>query len=234
VSQLPLAFPLDEHASFDTFVTAAGSPVLAHLSAVASRGRGETLWLWGAPGSGKSHLLQAACRTAGEAGRRAMYIPLGGGDASDPELLHGLEGVELLALDDVERVAGEADWEQALFAVLESRRSHGGDLLLAATAPPAAAGIVLADLASRAAGAIVYRLDALEERERMRALIEHARHRGLELDEAAARYLLNRVERDMRALCGWLDRLDRAALAAKRRLTIPFIRSLVLDARDGE
>ena len=51
---------------------------------------------------------------------------------------------------------------------------------------------------------------------------------SLDLSEPAARYLLARVSRDMGAICRWLDELDRASLAAQRKLTIPFIRAALM------
>ena len=83
----------------------------------------------------------------------------------------------------------------------------------------------LPDLASRAAGAVVYQLRSLDDDHSLEALRGHARSRGLDLPDAAARYLLDRVSRDMGTVCRWLDELDTASLVTKRRLTIPFIRA---------
>jgi len=220
LAQLPLALALAAHASFATFVPGDNEAGLAHVRAVAG-GAGDTLWLWGAPGCGKTHLLQAACRAAADDGRRAMYVALRG---ADPELLAGLEHLDLLALDDVDAVAGSDAWEAPLFGILNEFLIRRGGLLLAAAVSPAAAGFALADLKSRAAGAIGYRLKPLDDRDRALAVRAHADARGLELEPAAADYLLRRVDRDMRVLTAWLDRLDRDSLIEQRRLTIPFIR----------
>lgn len=222
--QLPLPLRLETFAHFETFVGTANASAAAHVAELAAGRRRDVVWLGGAPGSGRSHLLQAACRRAGRHARRAMYVPLGGSAQWSPEVLAGLESVELVAVDDVDAVARDAEWERALFALLEAFGSGKGALLLAAGASPRAAGFALADLASRAAGGVVYRLEHLHDAGLREALIAHARFRGLELEPAVADYLLNRVARDMRALCGWLERLDRAALVARRRITIPLIR----------
>ncbi len=102
-----------------------------------------------------------------------------------------------------------------------------GSLLLASLVPPAAVGFELRDLASRAVGAVAYRLAPLAHSDRVDALLAHARARGLDLERGAAEYLLDRVDRDMVGLQRWLDRLDRASLAEQRKLTIPFIRDLL-------
>ena len=97
-------------------------------------------------------------------------------------------------------------------------------MLLSACNAPAGTSFSLADLASRAAGAVVYQLHALGEADSLVALQTHARFRGLELPEASGRFLLTHLRRDMAGLCRWLDQLDQASLAAQRRLTVPFIR----------
>jgi DnaA family protein len=223
VAQLPLALELADHASFDTLVGGANTAAVEHVRSVA-QGGAETLWLWGGPGTGKSHLLQAACRAATAAGRRAMYVAL---PAVSPAILADLENVDLLAIDDVHAVAGDVAWERELFVVLNAYLHRSGALLLAAAAPAPQCGFKLADLASRGAGAVTYRLAPLDDAGRAAALKLHAAARGLALDEAAADFLLKRVARDMSALTEWLARLDRASLTAQRRLTIPFIRELV-------
>ncbi|HEX5050064.1 MAG TPA: DnaA regulatory inactivator Hda [Gammaproteobacteria bacterium] len=223
-AQLPLALEIADHARFDTFVVgAANDAAVEHVRAVAA-GRADLLWLWGAPGSGKTHLLQAACRAAAAAERRAMYVPLAG---LQPEILSGLDDMDLLALDGLDGVAGAADWERALFVLLNGIAERRGGLLLAARAPAPAAGFRLPDLASRAGGAVAYRLKPLDDDERLLALRGHAAARGLEIERAAAEYLLARVHRDMRDIGVWLERLDRISLAEQRKITIPFIRELL-------
>jgi DnaA family protein len=225
VAQLPLKLALDDHASFDTFVGGSNATAVEHVRALAT-GAGDTVWLWGAAGTGRSHLLQAACRTATVAERRAMYVAL---PAASPAILADLDHVDLLALDDVHSIAGDSTWERPLFVILNAFLSRRGALLLAADAPGGRCGFGIADLASRAAGAVTYRLAPLADAERAAALKLHAAARGIELDAAAAEFLLKRVARDMTALTHWLARLDRASLSAQRRLTIPFIREQLDD-----
>jgi len=227
LAQLPLPFPLAPAARLETFVPGDNGAALSRLAALASTEApgAQTLWIWGAPGCGKSHLLQAACASA--AGQRVIYLPLADLEEPSPALLQGLETLALVALDDVDAVAGISSWDQALFSLFNGLQSEQGRLILAAGRSPAATAFSLPDLASRAAGSLVYRLTPLDDEDSVVALQSHARFRGLELPESAARYLLHRVERDMGGLCRWLDTLDRAALAAKRKLTIPFIREIL-------
>src|SRR5262245_18997490 len=160
-----------------------------------------------------------------------MYVAL---PAGSPAILADLEHVDLLAIDDVHAVAGDLAWERAVFVILNAFLSRSGALLLAAAAPASQCGFRVADLASRGAGAVTYRLAQLDDAERATALRLHAAARGLTLDAAAADFLLTRVARDMAALTSWLARLDRASLSAQRKLTIPFIRELMARSEPGE
>ena len=223
--QMPLPLGLYKHSLFTSFVAGPNAAALAHVAAVAARKRSDIVWLCGATGTGKTHLLQAACRAAHEKGAATMYLSLRGGQVHADQLL-GAEQLGLVALDDVDAMAGNAEWGRRLFSVFNEFHGRGG-LLLAARNAPNAIPFRLGDLASRAAGAVVYRLQELDEEQQLTALLGHAIQRGLELDAATGRFLQSRVQRGMTDLCEWLERLDRASLAAQRRLTIPFVRDVL-------
>jgi DnaA family protein len=224
MAQLPLALGLHRQASFESLVGAANRPAVEHVRAVALGERADSVWLAGPSHTGKSHLLAAACHTAGAAGLRPMYIALR--PDLDPDALAELESVDLLALDDLDTVAGHARFESRLFPVIDGRL-QGGGLLLAARQTPRDCGFSLPDLASRVAAAAVYRLAVLGDEELTEAVAVHAAMRGLRLDAAAAAYLLHRVSRDLAALTGWLERIDRFALATQRQVTIPLLRQVL-------
>lgn len=222
--QLPLAVRLTDTALFSTFHAGPNAEAVAHLEEVAAgRAPGPVAWVWGPPSSGKSHLLQAACAAAS----RAAYLPAGELAQAGPGALAGWEDRALVCLDDVDRLAGEPDWERALFGLFNGLAEAGGRLVVSASTSPGGAGFGLPDLASRLAWGAVFRLEPLDDDDRVCALRLRAAHRGLELPEESARYLLRRLPRDMRALCGWLDRLDVASLAAQKRLTVPFVREVL-------
>lgn len=223
--QLPLPVRLRDFALFETFEAGPNGAVVALLAAPAQAG--PAAWVWGPPGSGKSHLLQAAC--AARPG--AAYLPAADLKPGGAQALAGWEDRGLVCLDDVDQLLGERDWEVALFGLFNALWERGGCLVVSAGSAPAAAGFVLPDLASRLAWGGVFRLEPLADDDRVAALRKRARHRGLDLPEDVARYLLRRLPRDMRALCGWLDRLDTASLAAGRRLTMPFVREVIAAER---
>ncbi len=224
--QLALSLRLHDDATFDNFwAEAANQQLLQALRANLSRGEG-SLYLYGAEGSGRSHLLQAACHDLAERG--ALYLPLRELSGANPQaLLDGLAELPLLCLDDIDQVSGDADWAEALFHLFNRGRSSGQILLISAGANPASIDCVLPDLRSRLAWLDCYRLQPLDDAGRLQALQYRARRRGLELGDDVARFILHRYPRNPGALFAFLDELDRRSLAAQRRLTIPFVREVM-------
>jgi DnaA family protein len=134
--------------------------------------------------------------------------------------------VPWICIDQIESVLGDSGWERRLFALHQELDEQGGRYVVASSQAPQALPIQLADLASRLRGGLVLRVQSLDDAEQMAALQLRAELRGLELNTEVAQYVLRRLPRDMGTLCGFLDRLDQAALAAQRRLTIPFVRQV--------
>lgn len=226
-AQLPLGLRLPDTARLDNFIPGPNAEALAAVRHCATTPGAAMLYLAGPAGSGRTHLLQAACRAVQSAGLQAAYVPLADRAVLSPALLEGLEDYALVALDDIDAVAGDTAWEEALFHLYNRLREAGGRLLAAAPAPPEQAGLRLPDLRSRLAWGALYALQLPDDATRLRILTQRARDRGLELSEDVGRFLLHRCPRDLPALLALLDRLDRAALAAQRRLTIPFVREVL-------
>lgn len=227
--QLPLGVRLPDRAVFASFLTARNREAVAHARRVAAAEAVGATWICGPASAGKTHLLQAICSQAAES-RRAGYFPLAQLASLGVGVLEGLPQLQCVCLDDLEAIAGRLEWEKALFGLLRELEEAGGALVLAARAPPALISWALPDLGSRCAAASVLQLRALDEAEQQQALQLRARLRGFELPEETCRWLQRRLPRDMRRLYELLDTLDEAALAAQRRLTVPFIRQVLRQA----
>ena len=226
--QLPLAlrFPPDQR--LDTYV-AAPAGALAQLRALAVQPGADWCYLAGPPGSGKTHLALGVCAEAEAGGRRAAYLPLRTAAGRVQDALEALEGADLVALDDVDAIAGDRAGEVALFDFHNRMRAAGAALLYGASAAPDALPLSLPDLRSRLGQCARVMLPMLDDAGRREVLRARARRRGLAVDEAALDWLLRRVGRDLAGLTRLFDRLDRAALAAQRRLTVPFLREALGD-----
>ena len=224
--QLPLPVRLRDEATFDNYLSHGATEALIEALQEQAAGCGDSIiYLYGATGAGKSHLLQASCHCAGQS---AIYLPLAELAQYHPdEVLQGIESLALVCLDDVEGVLGQDEWETALFNLCNRAREQGCRLLVAGNASPRALAVDLPDLRSRLGWGIVYQLSGARDEEKIAILQFRAKRRGLALSREVCSYIVSRAPRDMEALLGLLDKLDRASLIEQRALSIPFVKNIV-------
>lgn len=226
-SQLPLGLRLKDEATFANFYPGRNAEIMTELKRTVS-GEGERMiYLCGSRGQGRSHLLQAACHEAHQQHLTSVYLPLGNLLNFSPDMLTGLESLSLICIDDLQVIAGQLAWEEAIFHLYNRIRDAGSRLIVAANDLPQQIGLQLPDLTSRLSWGIIYQLHALTDDEKLAALTMRAEHRGMTLAEETAKYILNHCPRHMGTLLAALDALDNASLAAQRRLTIPFVKEIL-------
>lgn len=224
IQQLPLALKLEHAPGLDDFVIGHNQTVLDALHA-ALTDRGEhLLYVFGPDGCGRSHLLLGQCTAAESQGLRSVYLPLRDHETLAPEMLDGLEDFDLLAIDDVQCIAGTRLWEEALFALFNRVRDRGNRLLFSADCGPASLPLTLPDLRSRLAWGLSLSIQPLDDDGRRQLLKQLAARHALNMPDDVARYLVERASRHPNDLVDTINRLDRASLAEQRRLTIPFVK----------
>ena len=219
IQQLPLAVRLNDSATFDNFFATGNETAVHDLKATTH----QFIYLWGVSGTGKTHLLQAACHAVGSG---SAYLPLGE-EGIVPEMLEGLEQLSLLCLDNVDAIVGDVAWETALFHLFNRLRDLDHQLIVSANTSPATLSLQLADLKSRFSWGISYQLAELSDADKVLAMQERAHRRGMHLPTEVAEYLLKRYPRDMVSLFELIERLDEGSLVAQRKITIPFVRELL-------
>jgi DnaA family protein len=224
--QLLLAIQLRPEADFSGYVAGPNGEAVAALAAWSS-GAGEAfLYLFGAPGTGKTHLLHAACREASARGKMTVYLPMTH-PGLRPSVLEDLEAADLVALDDLQAIAGNREWEHALFDAYNRLRAARRGLLISADVPAADLGLELPDLRSRLGWGPGYRLRPLPEADCQTLLVDAARRRGLDLGPDLVGYIMRRCPRDASALLDLLNRLDDESLREQRRPSIWLVRQLL-------
>jgi DnaA family protein len=224
--QLPLALRYPPDQRFESFI-APPEGALPALSALATTNGADWVYLAGASRTGKTHLALAVCAAAEQHGRRAVYLPLAAAAGRLREALDALDGNDVVALDGLDAIAGGREDEVALFDFHNRVRASGVNVLYTARSIPDDIGLGLPDLRSRLQQCLRLMLDPLDDEGRRDVLRDRAQRRGLVLEDAALDWLLTRTDRDLGALVALLDRLDRASLAAQRRITVPFLRQVL-------
>jgi DnaA family protein len=224
--QLSLMLQLPDCTTFANFYATENLSVVKYLQEWLFNESDSCLYLTGTRGVGLTHLLQACCHEINAGGQAAAYLPMLKKNLS-VEILEGMESLALIALDDVDAIAGNRAWEEALFHCYNRCRVSGTKFLLSSHSPPAQISWNLPDLASRLNASILLSIKALSDVEKVEALQKRAHLRGLDLALEVGNYLLNHLPRNMTILCEALDKLDQAAYVAQRRLTIPFIKEVL-------
>lgn len=193
------------------FVAGRNRELIAQLHAMLDRTASERMvYLWGAPGSGKSYLLAA---WAGACEARGMTVDLTGQQAADAVIADRVE-----AWNDAQQHAG--------FAAFNRVREAGGLWLAAGNAAPADLPL-MPELTTRLGWGLVFQLQGLDDAEKLAALAEHAKTLGFRLEPQLADYLLNHTARDMQSLLRVLEALDRFSLETRRPITLPLLRQLL-------
>ena len=160
--------------------------------------------------------------------KSAVYLPLMQLHTLGPALLDGMEEQPFLALDDIHAISENPLWEQALFHLYNRVRDRGqSTLIISGDTAPANIKLKLPDLRTRLSGGLVFQLHELDDDEKIKTLQRHAEKRGIELPTTVGQFLLNRCARNMHDLHSILDRLDQASLAAQRKITIPFVKTIL-------
>ncbi len=232
-TQFTLAVTLPDDETLHSFYGADSSPAVAYIRQylqpeTANSGKPQPpVFVFGASGSGKSHLLYAACVQAQELGLTSQLLALDEFAQYSPRMLDNLEQLDLVCLDNIGAVAGDSHWQVALFDLYNRLAEHGKKLIIVADDQPTALGFTLPDLVSRLQACTVFQLRLLSDDDKQKLLQQKARVRGLDLPDEVARYLLNRQQRDIRALVDTLDVLDKASMVHQRRLTIPFVKDVL-------
>lgn len=226
--QLPLAINLNDEATFVDFCWN-GNELLHEQLINMLEGNGDRLlYLWGNVGSGKSHVLQACCQAMSGKNQSAMYLPLNLLHEWGPQVLDGLDEYMLIAIDDIDVIATNSAWEEALFHLYNKIRDQGkSTLIIAGVAPPLHMPILLPDLRSRLIWGLVIQLKELADEDKVSTLQLHAKKRGFDLPTLVCRFLINRCARNMHDLHALLNRLDEASLVLQRKITIPFVKDIL-------
>ena len=223
--QIPLTLKFSNDQGFDSFVGSCDSVIA--LQAIANGESTQWLYLSGAAGSGKSHLLLATCALAQKQSRRALYFPLSVFAGRLQEVLPEQESADIVCLDGLEHIAGKEQDEVALFHFHNRARAASATVVYAARQAPHGLSLLIPDLQSRLGQCTRLNLESLDDEGRRSVLLQRALQRGLELDDAVLDYMFKRVGRDLLTLSTLLDKLDRESLAAQRKITVPFLRKLL-------
>lgn len=209
---------------FDNLVTSLNAELIQACTSLANFHADESLlYVWGATGSGKSHLLQACVHLAQAQGKTAGYfnsVEFASCDALT---------FDFIAIDNVELL--DADSQIKLFNLINQVRDGDGRLISAGNVAPMQLPLRV-DLTTRLGWGLIYQMHSLSDTDKLAALGKHAESRGFKLDAGVADYLLRHWRRDLPSLMAALDSLDQFSLQTQRPITLPLLKQVLGTSTD--
>jgi len=225
--QLSLGLELEPSVSLGNFNGKGNQKVLSQLDQLLNNQGEKFLYLYGPEGSGKSHLLQGACVKIMEQHESAIYVSLKNHLNYHEEMLHNLESLSLICIDDLDLIAGDLKWEEALFHLYNASFLRGTRLLMAGQKLPVHLGFNLSDLTSRLAWGLSLKVEPLMGQEALKVLKNQANEVGMALPSEVSSYLLQRSRQDMASLGQVIKIIKQASLEHRRKVTIPFVKQVM-------
>jgi len=225
-SQLPLAVQLRPDAQLSSLYSEPNQWIIQWLNTAWVSQTEQFCWIDAGSGAGLSHVLQAIAQQAEQQQKLVFYLSFKQDSQLAPDLLRELPAFDVLCLDDVDDVLGQPDWDLALLHCFNEMRAQHKQLVMGSHQ-------ALTDLQQRVLPDLWSRLSwgmrmHWHRPEHWSAVIEHvALARGLLLDAGTCQYIATRAPRDWPKIMEILQELDQAALVAKRRVTVPFIRQVL-------
>lgn len=227
MNQLTLGVSLKDEATFENYFTGRNQLLIDQLRRTIE-GTGErVIYFYSHGGEGRTHLLQAVCHAAAQQNQSAVYLPLEHMEDFTPSIFEGLESLSLICIDDIHQIAGQPAWEEAFFHLYNRLDAANCFLIVSANIQPKLLPMTLPDVISRLAWGMVFPLQPLSDDEKSEVLMARAKKRGMILSEEVVKFLLRHCPRHMTTLFAALDVIDKGSLALKRRLTVPFVKSLL-------
>ena len=221
MKQIALDIGLSRGPTLSSFCAGPNEAALAHLKLwTGSPTRSPVpTYLWGASGSGKTHLLKAVGQALRDQGASVGWMDAG---MAEPPAFD--ERWAVILLDDTHLYT--AVQQHAAFNWFVNAQTLQRGVLAAGEVPPADLKL-REDLRTRLGWGHVFQLQVLSEPERRAVLRQTADARGVFLGDEVMDYMLTRFSRDLGSLMQLLEHLDLYALQTKRAITIPLIRSML-------
>jgi DnaA family protein len=221
--QLPVQFELQSTQNFSAFYPGNNKEVITHLQQLFIN-KEQLIFLWGARGSGKSHLLQAACQ---ETDKTSFFFSLDKKALPPTSILDGLENIDLVCFDNIDQISGNSKWEQAFFNFFNLHRDNNNHLVLSAPCPPKYLEIQLPDLKTRMSWGLTLKLKLLSDEQLLNALTYKADVSGFEITPNVGKFLMTHYTSDLPSIWKLLNEIEQATLIAQRKLTIPFLKQIM-------
>tara|TARA_B100000809_G_C15088154_1_gene512203 strand:- start:195 stop:929 length:735 start_codon:yes stop_codon:yes gene_type:complete len=227
--QLLLDIKLDESVSLENFIKCDSTDVALNIlsNIVKSSSISNSFLLWGKEGVGKSYLMHALNRDFLSQELNTAFIVLSDSRINEPAILQGLDQMDAVFIEDVNELGDSADWESALFNLINQSLINKTKLIFSSNCVALDLQVTLKDLFSRLSAFTAVEIPEITEKEKIEALLQSAKRKGLTLEEKTVKYILTYTSRNLSDLLRLLSELDEFSLEKKKKLSPALVRELL-------
>ena len=227
--QLLLDIKLDESVSLENFIKCDSTDVALNIlsNIVKSSSISNSFLLWGKEGVGKSYLMHALNRDFLSQELNTAFIVLSDSRINEPAILQGLDQMDAVFIEDVNELGSSADWESALFNLINQSLINKTKLIFSSNCVALDLQVTLKDLFSRLSAFTAVEIPEITEKEKIEALLQSAKRKGLTLEEKTVKYILTYTSRNLSDLLRLLSELDEFSLEKKKKLSPALVRELL-------
>jgi len=227
--QLLLDIKLDESVSLENFIKCDSTDVALNIlsNIVKSSSISNSFLLWGKEGVGKSYLMHALNRDFLSQELNTAFIVLSDSRINEPAILQGLDQMDAVFIEDVNELGDSSDWESALFNLINQSLINKTKLIFSSNCVALDLQVTLKDLFSRLSAFTAVEIPEITEKEKIEALLQSAKRKGLTLEEKTVKYILTYTSRNLSDLLRLLSELDEFSLEKKKKLSPALVRELL-------
>jgi DnaA family protein len=220
MNQLGLPISLNASMLLESFV--ANKELLRLINQLFLNEKSSEVYIYGASGQGKTHVLQGAVLKALEIDKNAVYIDC---NESFPEhILDFVDQIDLISFDNIHLISSES--QEVFFDLYNRARQAQIFVLVSGNTLPSDLE-VMKDLKTRLSLAVVYKLEELNDELTMSVIDSQMSQRNLSVNSNVYEYLFKNYSRDLKLLLSTLNDLDKASLQAKKPISIPFVKNFL-------
>lgn len=232
--QLAFDFPVAPRYSFDNFVVCSGNRTAFEFTRrlILPDAGERVLYMYGPPGSGKTHLLMAIGRELvhdeGEVSLLSCATVAAGDVPAAAEDIHPvveqLQDAPVLLIDDIDLLPDSRPLREEVWHLFNEFYQSGRCIVVTGTVPPRELTSVDDHLSSRLLWGLVARMDVSDDDSRRLILKKLADDRQIILPDEVIAYLLIHTRRDLHSLMEAFGALVRQALATGRKISLRLAR----------
>tara|TARA_B100000700_G_scaffold49930_1_gene52926 strand:+ start:800 stop:1510 length:711 start_codon:yes stop_codon:yes gene_type:complete len=227
--QLHLKVQLDDSISLDKFINCDSTKDFLNILCNTTEDSSVSNFylIWGGAGRGKSYVMQGLHRKYLEDGKQTFHFSFRDKRMASTEILSNLDSLEALFIENLELMEISEDWEKAMFNLINECHISGTKIYFSSNIVPKDLPISLKDLDSRLSAFTAIEIPEITEEEKIQALLQSAKRKGLLLDDKTIKYIINYTSRSLSDLLRLLNELDSFSLQKKKKISSSLVREMI-------